>query len=128
MVMRRAVLIGVVVLLWLAGLALYWLVDGTISSRRILAGSVITYLLLWGLILWVSDAPRAESAGRFILTSASVSSERSSATCALSVKVAAHRLDGSIDALVAVHARTLCQPHAAGGAATHRLNSRHSPC
>src|SRR5262245_31524235 len=68
---RKAVLIGIFVFIWLGALIFYWSADPT-SNRHFLAGILLSYLVLWSLILFWSNTAKVENAQRFLLTSGSV--------------------------------------------------------
>jgi hypothetical protein len=70
---RHALAGSVVVVIWLASLVFSWSVyPGDNQNRLYLAAIVLSYLLVWGLIFFWSDASVTEKAGRFLLTSFSV--------------------------------------------------------
>jgi hypothetical protein len=67
----EVVLIGILVLTWLAALVFYWSVAPE-SNRHTLANFILSYLVLWGVVFLWSNATKSEKAKRFFLTSASV--------------------------------------------------------
>ena len=67
------VLIGILVLIWLAALVFYWSVDPIRQSNwRTLASVILSYLLLWGIVFLCSNVSKIEKVQRFLLTSVSV--------------------------------------------------------
>lgn len=70
---RKSILIGLLVLIWLAALAFYWSIDPLRNANRHgLASLLLSYLLLWGLVFLLSTTSNTEMAKRFLLTSASI--------------------------------------------------------
>lgn len=69
---RKGVLVGIVVLVWLAALVFYWSVAPRNASIHFLAGIFLSYLFLWSLAFLLSNVSKIEIAQRFLLTSISV--------------------------------------------------------
>ena len=70
---RKSILIGLLVLIWLVALAFYWSIDPLRNANTHgLASLLLSYLLLWGLVFLLSTASNTEMAKRFLLTSASI--------------------------------------------------------
>ena len=56
--------------MWIAALVFFWSADpGTSPIRSGLAALVLSYLLIWGLVFFWSQASMTEKAGQFLLTS-----------------------------------------------------------
>src|SRR5262249_37864118 len=70
--MLRNVLMGIVILIWLITIVAYLLMDSGTSNKHILAGIILTYLTLWGVVFLWSDATKLEKVLRFFLTTTSL--------------------------------------------------------
>jgi len=66
----KSVWIGFFVLICLGSLAFYWL--ETPSRYHTLAGFMLSYLVLWGMIFLLSNASKIEKTKRFLLTTGSL--------------------------------------------------------
>jgi SGNH hydrolase-like domain, acetyltransferase AlgX len=62
------VLIGLVVLIWLMVVVVYWLVASNTNNKDTLVGISLIYLALWGLVFLCSDANKFEKVLGFFLT------------------------------------------------------------
>ncbi len=70
---QEGVLIGILVLIWLAALGFYWSVDPIREPNwHTLASLILFYLLLWGIVFLCTNVSKIEKVQRFLLTSVSI--------------------------------------------------------